>query len=875
MDEEPHTYEDSLSGSVGASKPGPSTPTEMLLDGDENDSTMNWSDVIAYRLDHFRNEDSYSESEGNSESSDNEPSSVEDTPNDESDEDSNDENGGGDPDGGGPGGDDPEGDGDDLSNANDSNINGVLDEDNFSLGHPSLNRVLQAAHGRTAKEVLAMILTLAAEQNLNYVTVVELCRIANVTNAFKALPSTKKQLWAVLQKKSAGIVKHAYCEKCLSVLGVLKDLPRVVVCNNELCDYRSQRRNVKYFITLSLTKQLKSLLSIPEIRQHLQYKYTRRKFNQDAREDVIDGDGYKALENMENGLQEFDLTCQLNTDGFSTSRSSNSQGWAILGRINELPPALRQKLTFLAGLIIADGEADLSMLFERFVGELSHISRNGIEWEHNEQLFISRMKPTCFCLDARARALLMNLKIYSGHYSCPFCLHPGVKLAGCMRFPLPGTEIVMQVRGVERVLVIPDAPLRTDAGVRHDMQQANANRNVHGFHGPSVLINLDDFNFATGFSPDDLHPIFLGVTKFLTNEILSAAANVEDLQAQIDGRLLKILTPSLISRKPRSISKRRKYKGTEWRNWLLYFGIPCMDGLISNANMRLFSLLSKGIFILSSDSVTDNDIEVAHECLQRFVTGFQAMHGPEKMRFNIHIMVHLAQAVRNWGPLHLHSTFPFESWNRRLRNNISSPHGAADQIVDRYLLESLVRKLPYDQELDEEVREELQNIASPYVMDNPLKIGDVYFFGKRARPRPPTADEIALLHNENLHCDLLTEYYQCRKSRMILHSTEYYVLADRTSKSNNSVIFTNDNQFYDIVKIVVFEHDGEEKCGLFCRGLEVGNALNGASHIKEVHNENNDAVQWISFDNVRLFAIKMPVRNRLFVAPMANIGEID
>ncbi|KAK3933055.1 Halomucin [Frankliniella fusca] len=836
---------------------------------DDEVSELNCNDLRTCRLDHRPNEDSYRENEENSESSENDLSSSDESSDGESDV----ENRDGDPEGGDPGGDDPGGDdpgGDDDVDANVSNVNEILDVNNFSLDHPSLNRVLEAANGRTAKEVIAMLLTLTVNQHLNYVTIVQLCRIINVFNAYKALPSTKKQLWAVLQKESAGIVKYAYCEQCSSVLGELKNLPRVVECNNEFCDYRSPRRNVKYFITLSLKKQLKSLLAIPGIRQQLQYKNTRRKLNQEAREDVLDGDGYKALEDMENGLQELDLTCELNTDGFSTSKSSKSQGWAILGRINELPPNLRQKLTFLAGLVIADGEPDMTMLFQPLVDELNEISRNGVEWEENGQVLRSRMFPTCFCVDARARAILLNLNLYNGHYSCPFCLHRGVKLAGSMRFPLPGTEVVLVRHGVEEVLLVPDAPLRTDAGIRDDMQHAHVNQKVHGFHGASVLYNLEKFNFAIGCSTDDLHPIFLGVSKFVTNLIIDAAPNKKEFQEQIDGRLLGILTPTLISRKPRSISRRGKYKGTEWRNWLLYFGVPCMTGLVSNANLRMFSLLSKGVFLLSRDSVTDNDIDVAQRCLLRFVTAFQDMHGPEKMRFNIHIMTHLGEAVRNWGPLHLHSTFPFESWNGRLRKNISSPHGAAEQIVDRYLLESLVRKLPFDLELDEEVRQELNTMSSPYVMENPLKIGDVYFFGKSAPPRPPTDDEVLALNNENLNCDRLTEYYQCRTSRMLLHSTHW--LSDSEAYYATGVL--KKFNFYVVESIMIFEEDGEQKCGLFCHLLETGNGLNEATHIREVQNEDN-AIQWISFDKVRIFAIKMQILNTLYVVPMSNMGEID
>lgn len=247
------------------------------------------------------------------------------------------------------------------------------------------------------------------------------------------------------------------------------------------------------------------------------------------------------------------------------------------------------------------------------------------------------------------------------------------------------------------------------------------------------------------------------------------------------------------------------------------------------------------------------------------------------MRFNLHMMNHVARAVRIWGPLHLHSTFPYESWNGRLKKHISSPYGAVDQIVNRFLLVSLAYRLIYEEGIDDEVREELTNILSRFTMENPVVIGSTHFFGRHT-VRIPTDDEAAMLNAAGIRLDQnveLIEYYQCRKSRMLLHSTRYYehYADDRDSKSSNKVIFTTDNQFCCIDSIVVFEQGGNQVGGMFCHLWTVEDPEFDGFHIRPVVNDDNRL--FIQTDRVRKLAIEIGIDNETFVTPMANMGELD
>lgn len=778
---------------------------------------------------------------------------------------------------GGDGGDPPP---DDDGTSNNSSSS-ESDEENFNLDHQALNRLVRVAENRTVREILAMILALAVRQNLDYKTIVAICRIVNAISEAIILPATKKQLWKFLQRNAAGITRHAFCSDCLSYRGILDNLPRIVQCNNGICPVERPRGKWKRFICLKFTKRVTNFLSTTNIWERvLQYRATRQKYNPDALEDIMDGEGYRALQNMENGLQApNDFSYIIDTDGFTTSKSSTTQAIPIFIKLNEIPPALRQKTTMLVGIIVDDQEPDWNMFFEEFVNEANILSTEGITWQPhpNGERIVSRFFPTCFCADSKARASVMNHAHHMGTKGCTFCEHPGIKLMGSMKYPLPGTEIVVRRRNRDVRITIPlEIPLRTDASIKANMVEAErTGRRVQGVKGASVLMRLNKFNLGYGFSTDDLHPIYLGATKFLTKLIFQSVVNVKALERNIDQRLLHIRTPTHISRKPRSITKRAKYKGSEWEHWLQHYGVPCMKGLVRDDLVRLFGLLSKGTFLLSRDSVSADDVHEAERCYQEFVTTFQRTFGPENMRFNIHVLLHVPNSVRFWGPLNFQSTYSFESLNGRYGKFVHSPKGADDQIVDHHLLDSLVNKFTYDPEISEEIKEEIDFILTGSEMINPLRVGSALLFGNHSR-RAPLREEIHLLAERNLQCDEITIYDQCKvKNTMLVQSAQYYQRAVEDPKSDNSVIYTSEDEFFSVDYIVTFREGDRLECGMFCHHIAVGDRLFNVDHIMSV--TNMEERQYVPIQLLRNMAMKihLPMLNEMYVTPMANQSEID
>lgn len=60
------------------------------------------------------------------------------------------------------------------------------------------------------------------------------------------------------------------------------------------------------------------------------------------------------------------------------------------------------------------------------------------------------------------------------------------------------------------------------------------------------------------------------------------------------------------------------------------------------------------------------------------------------MTYNVHFLLHISSAVRNWGPLEPHTAFSFENENRILLRLKKSPKDIAIQISHRFLFQKLL-----------------------------------------------------------------------------------------------------------------------------------------------------------------------------------------
>lgn len=74
---------------------------------------------------------------------------------------------------------------------------------------------------------------------------------------------------------------------------------------------------------------------------------------------------------------------------------------------------------------------------------------------------------------------------------------------------------------------------------------------------------------------------------------------------------------------------------TEYRNWLLYYSLPCMKGILDEEYHQHYALLVGGISLLSRRSISPEQLEMAGRLLMHFVEMFDAYYGENEDFFCI------------------------------------------------------------------------------------------------------------------------------------------------------------------------------------------------------------------------------------------------
>lgn len=727
------------------------------------------------------------------------------------------------------------------------------EEDALNLDHDNLNIELQSRTRRTLRDAVLLELALSSRHKWTYECLIDSFNAKNVLSGSNIFPTTKKQLWKILGRSLEGLSPHFFCD-CGNYLGQKKNLPEEMDCP---CGKHVVLKKAKHFFVLNLKRQLEHFLLLPGMGDALKYRENRRKQTDEGLEDIFDGDCYKNLMEV---MGPDDLTYCFNTDGCKR-RGARANVYPLYFRINELPPNLRQKFLFLAAVYVGVGDPDMSAFFLPVVPQLNQLSTEGINLgERTVRIF-----PTHASLDGKARWQVFNMCPHSSQYGCTMCTIKGVSING-MRYP------------TREHPAVPPFQDRTHAGMQSDIMMAvNTNQICRGHKGATPLMAIQHFDLAKGQAFDDLHNLYECTAAVLTDLVFSDAPRLNDLGEEammrlIDSRMQNIKTPSKISRKPGTcrMKNRSQFTGTEWRNWILYYAVPSVQGLFAQRYINLFELLSHPIYLLSQDIILPDHVVKAERLFRQFLVAFEEVFGVERTRLNMHACLHAAQCVRNWGPLYNQSTFGFESWNRHIMEWIKSAHAAALQIIMRHMISKLLEEAIVDERIPEDIRLQIQTILQKKTYNSYRHVRDEIYV-KGGKERRPSQEEVDILRRESFNPNLLRAHKKAR-IRSVKYCPEDQVKED--IKSNDSIIYTHQDTFCTIQNIVTFEHEDQEVCGLFVTEHTVQNAFNIAQHIVAPVPE-QDTPHFILASMVRVPAIRFSVLNKLYLIAMPNTYEID
>lgn len=541
----------------------------------------------------------------------------------------------------------------------------------------------------TAEDVILMCLTLGLRHNLTWQAQVDILKMVNAMYGDERIPSSKYMYFNHIDRSDNYLKYHIFCPECDKYFGNTNNFTEYVNCN---CGHVITVSSSNYFLSIDLESQFKTLFNNTTIVDSLlTYRFNRSKINDTALEDIYDGAEYRKFFDNGNVLSHmFNFSYSFNTDGIPMGKSCGKTIWPIYITLNELPPNERSKHVLLAGLYIGKKDPNQNMFLQPFVEQANKLSLHGFNWNHNGKDVKSKAIPLCAIVDSVARFQMLNMSGINAYYACTFCYQKAEHTIKGQRFPP----------------CIQKAPERTTESTIKDIENTFEKRNerdirkkyVKGVKGPTALLQLHFFNLIAGFVPDYMHCILLGVIRLHTELLFDCSRKkfwktgdndeiaTKHIICAIDERFTNIRALTSITRSVRSLSQISIWKASEWRSWLIFYCVPCLKGLLKKKYLKHLAMLSKATNILLQKSVTKKEVAQAHKLFLTYVFLFNKYFGVTSMVLNVHLLIHIAQSVLNWGPLWTHNTFVYEGQNRHLLQLLHSPGQVVKQIARKFLI---------------------------------------------------------------------------------------------------------------------------------------------------------------------------------------------
>lgn len=350
------------------------------------------------------------------------------------------------------------------------------------------------------------------------------------------------------------------------------------------------------------------------------------------------------------------LEVLINIDGLPLAKSSSSQFYPILCSL-----IINKSFIDIVGIYHGyEKTLDPNFFLSDFINEAVQLTKNGVTLNKKHFSF----KINGFICDVPAKSFILQTKGNSGYFSCSKCNIEGKYINGRVCFP------------EEKIT------LRTDNSFRQKLQDEH-------HIGTSIIEQLPNFNIIKSFAIDPMHLLYLGVVKKIIHLWINGKApsklpyknilNISDLLVSIKKQKI----PCEFNRKSRALGEYKRWKATEFRQFLLYTGPVVLKNVLNNDMYLNFITLPIAVTILSNHHLQSQFIEQSENCFKYFFQTFLILYGKDNASHNVHNVLHLANDSRYFGVLDKFSAFYFEHYMSTILNMIRKNDKPLEQIIRR------------------------------------------------------------------------------------------------------------------------------------------------------------------------------------------------
>ncbi|XP_064470517.1 uncharacterized protein LOC135385242 [Ornithodoros turicata] len=210
---------------------------------------------------------------------------------------------------------------------------------------------------------------------------------------------------------------------------------------------------------------------------------------------------------------------------------------------------------------------------------------------------------------------------------------------------------------------------------------------------------------------------------------------------QIDRRLRQLTPIWEMSRLPRSLADMKFWKASEWRDWLLLYSPVVLKDILPKAYYDNWTKFVQIMHFCLQSSIPMDRMGYVKQAMEEFLEEYENLYGAESMSYNAHLLLHMVDHVKEWGPLWGYSAYPFESINGKLVRFVNGTRHAHLQIVEKFcILQSLPQIVMASMPWPNELMIFVQSLLKGYNLRKAsTKCADVILYGKGRREAACTA----------------------------------------------------------------------------------------------------------------------------------------
>ena len=299
------------------------------------------------------------------------------------------------------------------------------------------------------------------------------------------------------------------------------------------------------------------------------------------------------------------------------------------------------------------------------------------------------------------------------------------------------------------------------------------------------------------------------------------------------------------------------WKAREWENWILYYSTIILHFFLDKRYVLHWIKLVEALYILLQSEIGIDELDQADPLIHEFVTETQHLYSKVAMSYNVHILLHLAKSVLNWGPLFAHSAFGFESGNCELLKVIHAAKGVHYQVcrhINLHYSYNILKKRIFAN-ASSDVQHFCTQLGTS-MLENTMKLSNSRYFGISSNVNVVWAENLNLSHRARSYKKLV------KAGCLYVSSTKY------NKRSDNAFAKLNNGSYVRIMEFIVDPEFRQEFT--ICHKLQTRPAFRGKQkNLQKVTSiiVNETAIPTA---NIHVVCVHMKIRNEEYICAVPN-----